>query len=62
MLKKTMLAAALLASSLMTVAPASANDYEQCMLHAGCFFASGDGTSPGYWVCPEPPTYMECVE
>lgn len=61
MLKKTLLAAALLASSLLTVAPASADDYEQCMLHNGCFFVTSDN-SPGYWVCPEPPIYMECVE
>ena len=41
---------------------ASAGDYEICMLHNGCFFTVATDTSPGYWTCPEPPIYMDCVE
>ncbi|MDO9588989.1 MAG: hypothetical protein Q8R45_12105 [Brevundimonas sp.] len=61
MLKKFMLAATVMAAILAPVAPAAADDYEACMLRNGCFFYTPSDSSPGYWVCPNPPEQMECV-
>lgn len=60
MIKKMMIAAALAASTLVAVpTAASAN---ACMLDNGCFFVSGGGAYPGYWVCSDPAIYMLCLE
>lgn len=61
MLKKFMLAATLIGSALVPAAPVAADDYEACMLRNGCFFYTPSDGSPGYWVCPNPPEYMDCV-
>lgn len=55
MLKKIVLAA-LFVSSVAVPTTAAAGPYEECLLHAGCFY---DGTS---WICPDPAAYMLCVE
>lgn len=60
MLKKIVLAAAF-ASAAFISGPVAADD-DECILYSGCFFVSGGDSSPGYWVCPEPPIYMDCVE
>ncbi|QDH74578.1 hypothetical protein [Brevundimonas sp. M20] len=38
------------------------NDYEACMLNAGCVFVSPSETSPGFWECPNPRLAMNCYE
>lgn len=62
MLKKIVLASMLAASAsvgLPTAAAADPND--ECMLRNHCFWASGDGSNPGAWVCSDPAIYMLCL-
>lgn len=62
MLRKTAAVALFAASALISMpTAAAADDFEACMLNAGCFYASGDGANPGHWVCPSPKAFMLCL-
>ena len=36
-------------------------DYDACLLHSGCFWASGGDAEAGHWVCPNPQIFMNCL-
>ncbi|MFN3557741.1 MAG: hypothetical protein ACK4UQ_00545 [Brevundimonas sp.] len=39
------------------------DEYEACLLLAGCIYVTegGGDTDPGYWTCPYPQIYMNCL-
>lgn len=62
MLKKFMIVSVFAVSALTTVpTTALADEYDECLLKAGCFWTGGDGSNPGAWTCSNPRAYMLCL-
>ncbi len=57
MLNKVVLVVTLFAASAIA-APSKADNNAACLLSAGCFFQS----PAGGWICPNPETYMLCID